>query len=706
VLLATVPAGFTDTSDWASGLSNTATAMAFARDGRLFVSQQPGALRVITPPATPGGKATLLATPFVTKAVDSSGERGMLGVAFDPAFEENGYVYVYYTVPGAGVHNRVSRFTAVDADPDPAHYAPGNTAVAGSELPILDLDPLSTATNHNGGAIHFGLDGKLYVSVGENANPANSQTLTNRLGKMLRINPDGSIPEDNPFYTTASGANRAIWALGLRNPFTFAVQPGTGRIFINDVGQSAWEEVNEGRAGANYGWPTTEGDFNQASFPQFTRPLHAYGRTVGTVIAGGTFYNPAVQNFPSAYVGDYFFSDNGTGFIHKLEAPIPSTFQSASNFATGISGPVDLQVGPDGALYYLARFSGRVGRIAYTASLTPTISQQPTNQTADEGQPATFTVTATGDGTLSYRWQRQDAGAADFVDIPDATASTYTLASPTADDNGAKFRVVVGNSFGSVTSDAATLTVNARVPTVVGRHVFYNNSAFDGNDPASTAADDAAVATDKQALLPGQKATFANVTSYDKGINGIMLDVNGLPSTTTITAANFNFSTSPDGRTWTAAPAPQGVTVRPLVDSAAQIDRVTVTWPDGAIADEWLQVFFNPYPAGTPIAFGMDLSFFGNLRGETGDPNTSGGTILRVNSFDLAALRRGLVAGEVPLDNRFDFNRDKRTNALDLGVIRRNVFHQLPLFTAPTPPGPPPAGADRAMDLSTDEPLL
>jgi len=80
--------------------------------------------------------------------------------------------------------------------------------------------------------------------------------------------------------------------------------------------------------------------------------------------------------------------------------------------------------------------------------------------------------------------------------------------------------------------------------------------------------------------------------------------------------------------------------------------------------------------------------------------------MLRVNSFDMAALRRGLVAGEVPIDNRFDFNRDKRTNALDLGVIRRNVFHQLPLFTAPTPPGPPPAGADRAMDLSTDEPLL
>src|SRR5207249_1987602 len=107
--------------------------------------------------------------------------------------------------------------------------ANGNTALPGSEVVLLDLDNLSsTATNHNGGAIHFGLDGKLYIGVGENATGTNSQTLANLLGKMLRINADGSIPTDNPFYATATGNNRAIWAIGLRNPFTFAVQPGTG----------------------------------------------------------------------------------------------------------------------------------------------------------------------------------------------------------------------------------------------------------------------------------------------------------------------------------------------------------------------------------------------------------------------------------------------------------------------------------------------
>src|SRR6185436_11121568 len=160
-------------------------------------------------------------------------------------------------------HNRVSRF-----------FASGDVALPGSEAVILELNDLSSATNHNGGALHFGPDGKLYIAVGENANSANAQTLDNLLGKILRLNPDGTIPLDNPFYNTAAGVNRAIWALGLRNPFTFDFQPGTGRMFINDVGQSSWEEINDGIAGSNYGWPATEG---YTSTPPYRGPLHAYG---------------------------------------------------------------------------------------------------------------------------------------------------------------------------------------------------------------------------------------------------------------------------------------------------------------------------------------------------------------------------------------------------------------------------------------------
>jgi glucose/arabinose dehydrogenase len=346
---ASVPAGFTDTIV-ASGMPNP-TAMAFAPDGRLFVAQQGGALRVIK-------NGSLLATPFLTVTVNSSGERGLLGVAFDPDFPINQFVYIYYTATSPAIHNRVSRFTAN-----------GDLAVPGSETVLLDLPNLS-ATNHNGGAIHFGPDGKLYVAVGENAVSSNSQTLANTLGKLLRINRDGSIPTDNPFYGSTSGINRSIWARGLRNPFTFAFQSSTGRLFINDVGASTWEEINDGIAGSNYGWPASEGP---TSTPGHRGPVFAYGHGNGPVdgcaIAGGAFYNPVAVQFPASYVGSYFFADLCANSIYRID---PANGYSISTFATGIGSPVDLQVGPDGNLYYLARGSGGVvGRIGYPTSPPP-----------------------------------------------------------------------------------------------------------------------------------------------------------------------------------------------------------------------------------------------------------------------------------------------------------------------------------------------
>lgn len=321
--------------------------MAFAPDGRLFVCLQAGQVRVIK-------NGSLLPAPFLDIIVDSSGERGLLGIAFDPNFATNHYVYVYYTVATPPIHNRVSRFSAA-----------GDVAASGSEVVLLNLDNLSSATNHNGGGLHFGPDGKLYIGVGENANGANSQTLSNLLGKILRINSDGTIPTDNPFYNTASGNNRAIWALGLRNPFTFSFQPGTSRLFINDVGQSTWEEINDGIAGSNYGWPTSEGPTNN---PSFRSPIYYYGHgstdATGCAIVGGTFYSPQVSQFPSSYLGKYFFSDLCSGWIRVFD---PAA-ETAVGFATGISALVDLDVGPDGALYYLAQgSSGQVFRVAIPA---------------------------------------------------------------------------------------------------------------------------------------------------------------------------------------------------------------------------------------------------------------------------------------------------------------------------------------------------
>jgi glucose/arabinose dehydrogenase len=375
---ATVPTGFTD-SLVAAGLTDP-TAMALAPDGRIFVCEQRGTLRVIK-------NGVLLPTPFLTVTVDSRGERGLLGVAFDPNFVSNQLVYIYYTA-STPAHNRVSRF-----------IANGDVAVAGSETILMELPNLSTATNHNAGAIHFGPDGDLYIATGDNANGNNAQSFSTTLGKMLRITSTGAIPTDNPFFSQTTGDNRSIWALGLRNPFTFAFQPGTGRMFINNVGLSTWEEINDGIAGANYGWPICEGPCNPPN-PNFTDPIFFYANTgVDCAITGGSFYNPQTVQFPSNFVGNYFFSDFCGGWIHRID---PANGFASSDFATGIANPVDLKVSPDGFLYYLARTAGTVGRIAFTGGgggggdeIAPTVAITNPANGATVARRSTVTITAT-----------------------------------------------------------------------------------------------------------------------------------------------------------------------------------------------------------------------------------------------------------------------------------------------------------------------
>ena len=465
---ATLRSGFTEIQV-ASGLASP-TAMAFAPDGRLFVCQQGGQLRVIE-------NGALLPTPFVSVTVDTFGERGLLGVAFDPNFTTNQFVYIYYTATTPSIHNRVSRFKAN-----------GNTAVAGSEFVLMDLPALS-AQYHNGGAMHFGLDGKLYVAVGENFVPSNSQTLANPLGKMLRINPDGTIPSDNPFYSQTSGNSRAIWALGLRNPFTFSFQPTSGRMFINDVGAGSAEEINEGAAGANYGWPNNEGP----NSPPYTSPVYWYphaaspGSIIGCAITGGAFYAGLPAQYPAEYVGDYFFADYCSGWINQLDETGGTI--TVTTFASGISEPIDLAIGPEGNLYYLARGTGSVFRINFTGSQAPAITQHPANRTVSVGQSASFTVAASGTPSPSYQWQRNG------VNIGGATSAMYTLSTTTLSDNGAQFRAVATNAAGSATSNAATLTVVANqppVPTIItpasgalytaGSTLSYSGSATDPED--------------------------------------------------------------------------------------------------------------------------------------------------------------------------------------------------------------------------------
>ena len=477
-LAASVPTGFVD-AQVATGLTSP-TSMAVMPDGRVLVVQQNGIVRIIKNDA-------LLAANFHAFAnVDSTNERGCLGVVPDPAFATNHYVYFYCsTVVGSVSRNRVIRVTEA-----------ADTIVAGSERVVFELPDIPSATKwHMGGAMRFGTDGKLYVAVGnheDNPQPvatSNSQNLASAFGKVLRINADGTIPSDNPFFNNAS-AYKANYMLGFRNPFVLDIQPTTGAIVIGDVGQGSWEEINRGQAGGNYGWPAVEGVGTNASY---LNPIYAYSHSVGCSITGTQFYNPATARFPASYVGQLFFADFCNGTIKSLSLASPTVI---NNFASGIGNPTNIGVSPSGALYYLARNqgtgtpapgAGTVSKISYTGSQAPAITAQPQSITVYVGTAATFSVGA--DGATSYQWQRNG------TNISGATVSSYTLATTTVNDTGASFRVIVTNASGSVTSNAATLTVTTnRSPTAAiltpasgagfatGDVVSYSGSGSDPED--------------------------------------------------------------------------------------------------------------------------------------------------------------------------------------------------------------------------------
>src|SRR5688500_8916530 len=399
-LLFTVPTGFAESS-WVRGLS-VPTSMAFSPDGRLFVTEQGGALRVA------GSDGALRSAPFATVPARSDGERGLLGVALDPSFAANGYVYVYWTSRTPRQHDVVSRFTADPSNPD--------VALAGSQVDLLHL-PDAAAGNHLGGAMHFGADGKLYLAVGEHGNAPWAQDLSNPFGKVLRLNADGSFPPDNPF-AGQSGAYGGIWAYGLRNPFTFAVEAGTGRMHVNDVGYNQREEGNVGIKGANYGWPLTEGKFDPAAHPGFTNPPFDYVRSGDgwAITGGGVSHAPAgaARPWPAAYAGRYLYSDYCRTYVQYLDPS--NNFATASPFGQDVGeAPVDLDVGPDGDLFVLSRGSeaagaGAVVRVSYTGSAAPSIASQPQSRTVTAGQPASFTVSASGAAPLTYQWQRRSSG--------------------------------------------------------------------------------------------------------------------------------------------------------------------------------------------------------------------------------------------------------------------------------------------------------
>ena len=355
-LLAGVPAGaapgsfITTVPIITSGLSDP-IGITNAGDGtgRLFILEQQGRIRIWT------GSA-LLTTPFLnivslTGCPTSCGERGLLGLAFHPSYETNGFFYVYYTRSSDGAIT-VARYH-VSTNP--------NVADAASALVLLTIP--HPRGNHNGGNLAFGPDGFLYMGTGDGGDGGdpdeNGQNNTTLLGKLLRIDVNGTsttpprnyaIPPDNPFAGATPGADE-VWAYGLRNPWRFSFDRLTGDLLIGDVGQGAWEEIDFQAAGAaggrNYGWDCregahaftdTNGDMN-AGCPgpvPFTEPVMEYSHSLGCSVTGGF----VSRNLPShSMYGNYFFGDFCSGRIWRGVPGAPGTFTrtDVSDTAFGIT---------------------------------------------------------------------------------------------------------------------------------------------------------------------------------------------------------------------------------------------------------------------------------------------------------------------------------------------------------------------------------
>ncbi|MEO6324056.1 MAG: PQQ-dependent sugar dehydrogenase [Thermoanaerobaculia bacterium] len=527
-----VPGGFADSLVTSAA---SPTAIAFTPDGRLLIATQPGVLHVFDGTA----KTTALDLGLSgVNVVCTEIERGLVGLAVDPSFTANSFIYLYYTrnkfadcsanVATSPV-NRVSRFTLGSA-------ASGSVVNPASELVLVDNIP-SPSGYHNGGDLHFGLDGLLYISVGDGGcqltNPsfcqgsnANARRLDILSGKILRVGSDGSIPAANP-KAAAAGARRCgdpagvppgtgpcqeMFAWGLRNPFRFAFRPGTNSFYIDEVGGNVWEEINASLAGADYGWnvregPCVNGSSTSCGTPPvgMTNPIYAYrhgDQVPGTLtsgcgsITGGAFVPAGI--WPSAFEGSYLFSDYVCGSIFRL---LPTSPPSAVDFIRGLgsSSAVAMIFGPHLAtqsLYYTSYAGGgEVRRIDYTGSANRAPTAVGSAYPSSGALPLIVTFDASGSSdadqhALVYLWSFDD-GSPDASTASPTLQHTYTTA-------GIKNAVLRARDSLNALSAPVTVTVfpgnSAPVPLIasplpdalftVGEPVTLTGSAQDAEDGA------------------------------------------------------------------------------------------------------------------------------------------------------------------------------------------------------------------------------
>lgn len=380
-----------------------------AGDGtdRLFVVEQEGTIRVFSNDPSATFSELFLNIADSVHYLDGS-EMGLLGLAFHPDYESNGYFYVCYTAD-APLRSVVSRFS-VSANPD--------SALRGSEQVLLEIP--QPYTNHNGGQIAFGPDGYLYIGLGDGGSAGdpqnNAQTLSSLLGKILRIDVDSpgilpyGIPADNPFVQNGFGAREEIYAYGFRNPWRFSFDPVTGRLWCADVGQSFREEIDIVESGGNYGWNIMEGT---ACYPStagcssagLILPVWDYGRTFGGSITGGHVYRGSAV--PSL-TGRYVFGDFSSGILAALEydevnPPSVVVLDTLPAYALSSFG-----VDESGELYLclisgsILRFSSTLVSVADQRTFLPSIALHPNYPNPFNGSTRlSFAIPVSGEATLT-----------------------------------------------------------------------------------------------------------------------------------------------------------------------------------------------------------------------------------------------------------------------------------------------------------------
>jgi glucose/arabinose dehydrogenase len=320
--VATPPSGEFQLQSMVSGLGFP-VAMAFAPDGRLFYNElATGRMRVVS------ASWQVQSTPVHTFSIATSFEQGLLGIAVDPDFAVNHDLYVFHSVPGSPVRNQVVRITETNG--------------VGSN-PTVIIPNLPAGDYHNGGNLHFGPDGKLYITIGDNGGSSNAQNPSSLAGKILRYNKDGTIPSDNP--TPGS----PVYALGLRNSFDFTFHSETGDLWATENGVLTDDEVNRIIAGGNYGWPNKTGLGNND--PQYIDPIIEFTPTIAPT---GIVSISDQSAYPEPYHQSLLFADYNSGRIHRLALSGSGLTALAGHsviYSGGQGGLLDLVEGPDGYVY-------------------------------------------------------------------------------------------------------------------------------------------------------------------------------------------------------------------------------------------------------------------------------------------------------------------------------------------------------------------